>query len=76
MTPDHYSLILMLYTLPHLAVPSEPLYLMPLLAAVLPVLYPLVMLLVALLPAERAVLLTPDCLRPQVLLRVAYQCRL
>jgi hypothetical protein len=76
MTPNHYSLILMLHTLANLAVPSEPLYLMSLLAAVLPVLYPLVMLLVALLPAERAVLLTPDCLRSQVLLRVAYQCRL
>jgi hypothetical protein len=76
MTADHNSLILMLHTLAHLAVSSEPLYLMPLLAPMLPILDPLVMLLVALLPAQGAVLVTPDCLRPQVFLRVAYQCGL
>ena len=31
------------------------------------------MLLVTLLPAQRAVLVTPDCLGSQIFLRVAYQ---
>lgn len=72
MTPNHYSFVFMLNALAKLSVTAEPLYLMPLLTLMLPILYPLIMLLVALLPTQRAMLVTADCPSSEVFFGVTY----
>ncbi len=71
MTADHNGLVLVLNTLAKLSITAEALYLMPLFALMLSILYTFVMLLITLLPAQWTMLVTADSSCPKVFFRVA-----